>query len=354
MGAAMASDVSYRRLASDDDVWRVRAFLRATFGADAARSGVWHVARFDYVHWHVCRNVAEVPLEDVAWCWEMDGEVAALLIADGGPGDAHLSVAPGRRSEALEASMLDLAEAVLAVSEPLADGSPRPAADGGSGPAADARSGRGADGASGPAADGVAVERRRLVVWAGADDRMRTALLEQRGYRRSDVAEWRWRRSLRTVPGVAPLPPGYRLRPLGDGLDLLERCYASGLAFHDDVRVAAENRDDPGWYRNVQRAPLYRRDLDLVAEAPDGAIAGFVTVWFDDATRSAYLEPVGVVPAHRRRGLARALVSGALAAAQRIGATQAFVGGYDDAANALYGSLLGDGVEVVEAWLRRW
>lgn len=346
MGAAMASDVNYRRLASDDDVWRVRAFLRAAFGADAARSGVWHVARFDYVHWHVCRNVAEVPIEDVAWCWEMEGEVAALLIADGGPGDAHLSVAPGWRSEALEASMLDLAEAVLAVSEPLADGGP--------GPAADAAPGRVADGTSGLAAHGEAAERRRLVVWAGADDRMRTALLEQRGYRRSDVAERRWRGSLRTVPEVAPLPPGYRLRPLGDGLDLLERCYASGLAFHDDVRVAAENRDDPGWYRNVQRAPLYRRDLDLVAEAPDGSIAGFVTVWFDDATRSAYLEPVGVVPAHRRRGVARALIGGALAAAQRIGATQAFVGGYDDTANALYGSLLGDGVEVVEAWLRRW
>ncbi len=350
MGAAMASDVSYRRLASDDDVWRVRAFLRATFGADAARSGVWHVARFDYVHWHVCRNVAEVPLEDVAWCWEMDGEVVALLIADGGPGDAHLSVAPGRRSEALEARMLELAEAALAVSEPLADDGPGLAEEGRSGLAED----RAAAGTSVPAVAEEAAERRRLVVWAGADDRMRTALLEQRGYRRSDVAERRWRRSLRTVPEVAPLPQGYRLRPLGDGLDLLERCYASGLAFHDDVRVAAENRDDPGWYRNVQRAPLYRRDLDLVAEAPDGAIAGFVTVWFDDATRSAYLEPVGVVPAHRRRGLARALVSGALAAAQRIGATQAFVGGYDDAANALYGSLLGDGAEVVEAWVRRW
>ena len=338
MGAAMAPDIGHRRLTSDDDVWRVRAFLRAAFLADAARSSVWHVSRFDYVHWHVCRNVARVRLEDVAWLWEVDGEVVALLIADGGPGDAHLSLAPGSRSKALEASMLDLAETALAAPDPVEAGGCDPVADGN----------------SGLAAEGEAAERRRLVVWAGADDRTRTALLEERGYRRSDVAERRWRRALRSAPEIAPLPQGYRLRPLGDGLDLLERCYASGLAFHDDVRVAAENRDDPGWYRNIQRAPLYRRDLDLVAEAPDGAIAGFVTVWFDDATRTACLEPVGVVPAHRRRGLARALVSGALAAAQRVGATQAFVGGYDDAANALYGSLLGDGVEVVEAWLRRW
>jgi hypothetical protein len=32
------------------------------------------------------------------------------------------------------------------------------------------------------------------------------------------------------------------------------------------------------WYRDVQRAPLYRRDLDLVAVAPDGELAAFCTL----------------------------------------------------------------------------
>lgn len=77
-------------------------------------------------------------------------------------------------------------------------------------------------------------------------------------------------------------PDGYyTIRSLGDGLELFERCYASGLGFHaGDIQVAVDNRNDPAWYRNIQTAPLYRRDLDLVAIAPEGAIAAFCTIWF--------------------------------------------------------------------------
>ena len=156
---------------------------------------------------------------------------------------------------------------------------------------------------------------------------------------------------------IAPLPlaPGYAIRALGDGLELLERCYASGLGFHDgDIQIAVENRADPTWYRNIQTAPLYRRDLDLVAIAPDGAIAAFCTVWFDDATQSAYVEPVATVPAHQRRGLGKALVTEGLRRVQRMGATVAFVSGYSSAANALYQSVMGDDYELYVPWVRQW
>jgi len=142
---------------------------------------------------------------------------------------------------------------------------------------------------------------------------------------------------------------------LGTGLELLERCYASGLGFHEgDVSVAVENRDDPTWYHNIQTAPLYRRDLDLVAVAPDGAVAAFCTIWFDDVTRSAYFEPVATVPAQRRRGLGRALLTEGLRRLQRMGATRAFVGGYTVAANALYGSVMGPEHELYEGWVKEW
>lgn len=169
------------------------------------------------------------------------------------------------------------------------------------------------------------------------------------------AAQRLWRHHLTGPVPTGAFPTGYGVRALGGGLELLERCYASGLAFHDgDVRVAVDNRSDPGWYRTIQRAPLYRRDLDLIAVTDDGAVAGFVTAWFDDVTLSAYLEPVGVVPAHRRRGLGRALLTEALARVQRLGATLALVGGYDERANALYGSLMTDGADVSEAWQRIW
>jgi mycothiol synthase len=305
-----------RRYRGDDDAWRVRAFLRAAFAAHGRRVHGWHVARFDYARAHVCPNVAGVRLEEVAHLWMEGGEVVGLLMPDGGPGEAHLSVHPQRRSAALEAEMLDVAEERLSVE-----------------------------------ADG----RRRLVTWAMADDAGRGAELERRGYVRNGVAETQWRRRLGRRVAAVPVAAGYRLRALGEGLDLLERCYASGLAFHDgDGRVAIDNRDDPSWYRSIQRAPSYRRDLDLVAVAPDGAIAAFCTAWYDDVTRSVYLEPVATVPAHQRRGLARAVVTEALRRAQELGADLALVSGYGAPANTLYRSVMSAEHDVAEAWVRAW
>jgi mycothiol synthase len=300
-----------------DDVWRLRAFLRNAVVADADRPRTWSAARLDYTCAHVLPAVAGLALHDVAWVWEAGTAIVALALPDGPLGEAHLSLAPAYRDGPLLAEVLERAEASLAA--------------------------RDADG------------RSRLVVWTHVDDERRVELLRERGYAPSGVVERVYRRLL--TPDVdPPTPPaGYRIRPLGDGLDLLERCYASGLAFHDgDHAVAVENRDDPSWYRRIQRAPLYRRDLDLVAVADDGAVAGFVTAWFDDVTRDALLEPVGVVPAHRQRGLARALVASALACVAHRGALRAFVGGYDDAAHALYGALLGDGSDDIAAWRRSW
>ena len=57
-------------------------------------------------------------------------------------------------------------------------------------------------------------------------------------------------------------------------------------------------------YQNIQSAPLYRRDLDLVAIAPDGEIAAFTIIWYDDVTRCGYFEPVGTTPEQQRQGLA--------------------------------------------------
>lgn len=84
-----------------------------------------------------------------------------------------------------------------------------------------------------------------------------------------------------------------------------------------------------------------------MAIAPDGAIAAFCTIWFDDVTRSAYFEPVATVPAHRRRGLGKALMTEGLRRLQRVG-------GYSRAANALYQSVMGSDHELNEPWVKEW
>jgi mycothiol synthase len=308
---------TFRPYQTEDDFWRMREFLREVLMLNGRLETSWHVARLEYARWHTCMNCAQVRLEDVTYLWENDGQLVAFLMPDGGPGEAHLCVHPQLRTRELEEEMLGVAEERLARVRP----------------------------------DGT----RRLYVWAPAADALRQELLVQRGYTKCGDTEHQWHRDLDGPIPEVPVPPAYTLRSLGDGLELLERCYASGLGFHEgDIKIAVGNRDDPTWYRNIQTAPLYRRDLDLVAVAPDGAIASFCTIWFDDVTRSAYFEPVATVPTHQRRGLGKALLTEGLRRLQRMGATRAFVGGFSVAANALYRSVMGDEHELYEPWVREW
>lgn len=308
---------SFRLYECEDDFWRMRAFLREVFMLNNRLERSWHVARLDYARWHSLINCAQMRMEDVAFLWESDGELIGFVMPDGGKGEAHLCVHPALRTRELEEQMLSVAEERLAV--------------------------RSQDGAY------------NLRVWSPEPDALRREMLCQRGYSKADWVESVWRRSLdEPIPDV-PLAPGYSIRSLGDGLELLERCYASGLGFHQgDITIAVDNRNDVTWYRNIQTAPLYRRDLDLVAVAPDGAIAAFCTIWFDDVTRSAYFEPVATVPAYQKRGLGKAVMTEGLRRLQRMGCTIATVSGGSPWANALYRSVMGPDHEQYESWVREW
>jgi mycothiol synthase len=148
------------------------------------------------------------------------------------------------------------------------------------------------------------------------------------------------------------LPKGYTLRALGDAAELPARSWVSWKAFHPDE--PDEAYDGWTWYPNVQRAPLYRRDLDLVAVAPNGELASFCTVWFDDVTRTGAFEPVGTAPAHQRRGLGKAVMVEGLRRLQRMGATLVTVGSYETAAHALYASVGFTEVDLCTPWLKEW
>jgi GNAT superfamily N-acetyltransferase len=313
--------LSMHRYQNEEDFWRIRAFLRQVMLANGRREYSWHVARFDYWRWHIVANhLVEYQLEDVTFIWETwDGQIAAVLNPDS-HGEAFLQVHPGWRTAELEEEMLTVAEEHLATV--------------------------GEEGCT------------KLRVWANADDTMRQELLTRYGYQkvnRPTSQEHQFRRSLDKPLPEAPVVNGYTVRSLGDGLELLERCYASGLGFHeDDITIARQNRDDPTWYRNIQNAPLYRRDLDLVAVAADGSIASFCTIWFDDVTRTACFEPVATVPRHQRCGLGKAVMVEGLCRLKRMGAKVAFGGGYSEGATALFRSVMGNVLDIDVPWEKRF
>jgi GNAT superfamily N-acetyltransferase len=273
------------------------------------------VARLDYWRWHGIKNLGDGRLEEDVFIWETAGGRIAAVLNRESAGEAHLQVHPGERSAELEEEMVALAEEHLATPE-----------------------------ASG---------RRGLRVWAHQDDSLRQEVLTRQGYARGDWPEVQRERSLEgPIPDVG-LPSGYTLRALGEGAELLERCYATGLVFHpEDVKHAVENRADVSWYRNIQSAPLYRRDLDIVAIAPDGAVASFCTLWYDDVTRTGYFEPVGTVPTHQQRGLGKAVMLEGLQRLKRMGGTLATVAGFTTAANALYASVMSPDYVLLERWVK--
>ncbi len=61
-------------------------------------------------------------------------------------------------------------------------------------------------------------------------------------------------------------------------------------------------------HRAVMAGATYDLDLDLLVVAPDGSLAGFTIVWLDQANHIGVFEPLGVHPAHQRRGLGKALL----------------------------------------------
>lgn len=314
--------LTMRPYRSEDDYWRIRAFLRHVMLLNGLREKSWHVARLDYWRWHVAANCLDRDtIAGVVFLWETPaGEIAAVLNPEG-DGEAHLQVHPGLRTPALEGEMLAVAEEHLSVER-----------------------------------DG----QRVLTTWTDDRDGARLALLERRGYGPGKWVEHQWRRDLDAPIPAAPVPPGYTVRALGDAGELPARSWASWRGFHPDE--PDEDYQGWEWYLNIQRCPLYRRDLDIVAVAPavapaatgGGEIASFCTVWYDDVTRSAYVEPVATVPEHQRLGLARVVITEGLCRVQRLGATRAFVGGYEPGPNTLYSSVLSPLHDRSQQWIKKW
>lgn len=306
--------LTMRPYGGEADYWRIRGFLREVFLLNGRRERSWSLVRFDYWRWHIHENIERFRLDEVIFIWEGErGEIGAVLNADR-KGEGFLQVHPAFHSRGLDEEMIVTAEERLAVV--------------------------GEDG------------RRSLRLWVGEEEWQRKGILRQRGYVRQDWPEYQRRRPLvEPVPDV-PVAAGYVVRPLGDVDELPARSWLSWLAFHPDE--PAENYQGWAWYPNVQRAPLYRRDLDIVAVAPDGELAAFCTVWFDDVTRTGTFEPVGTAPAHQRKGLGKAVMAEGLRRVQRLGATLAMVGSYSAGAGALYHSMGFVEYDLSEPWVKVW
>jgi mycothiol synthase len=298
----------------EEDYWRIRTFLREVSLLNELHDYSWPLLRWDYWVWHVNMNIYHLQLEDVVTLWEADGQIVAMLNPDS-PGEAYFQVHPAYGHLVSLADMLDVAEQKLFKTDKTG--------------------------------------KKDLLAWVNESDTKTKALFAERGYVRSRFKAEHMRSRSFTQPVLEPAPPaGYTVRALGDESELPARSWLSWKAFHPDE--PDEKYQGWEWYKNVQRIPLYRRDLDIVAVAPDDELAAFCTVWFDDVTRTAVFEPVGTHPDHQKRGLGKAVMSEGLRRAEKLGATLATVSSYSEGAHALYHSMGFSEFDLLEPWIREW
>jgi len=188
------------------------------------------------------------------------------------------------------------------------------------------------------------------MVWAHEHDPLRSDLLAESGYTPAEWRECQWRHSLTQPVPEVPLPQGFTLRSLEGSQDIPKRSWATWRAFNSDRPDT--DYDGWEWYRNLQAAPLYRQDLDLVAVDPDGRIVSFSTIWYDPVTRTGYFEPVGTDPDYQRKGLGKAVMCAGLRRLEKEGALVAAVTGGSVPANALYNAVMTDNYGIHVPWIK--
>lgn len=303
-----------RKYQEDLDDEKIREFLQKIFILNQRREINWTSNRWEYWRWHINGNIFQFDLGAAIFIWQNEmGEIVAVLNPEGS-GDAFLQIHPDYKSRELEIEMISIAETQFAATQP--DGS------------------------------------QQLVIWANEYDFQRQDLLSRRGYvKQGDPEFQRYRNMAEPIPEIA-LPTGYSLKTIDSDSDLPARAWVSWKAFHstesDDHYYGWE------WYKNIQRSPLYRSDLDLVAVDVNGEHSSFVTIWFDEATQTASFDPVGTHSDHQRKGLAKALMAEGLNRVKKLGATLSMVGSFSEEAGALYASMGFTDYELCESWMKKW
>lgn len=122
-----------------------------------------------------------------------------------------------------------------------------------------------------------------------------------------------------------PPPAGYRIVTMAQLDDPERRAEVHRRAWEGSTRTAAD-------VEATMATWPYQAELDLIAIADDGSLAGSALCWFDPVYTYGEFEPVGTAPDHRGAGVGAALLRSGLQRLRDAGATDAVVGARADPA----------------------
>ncbi|OCL27144.1 hypothetical protein U472_06590 [Orenia metallireducens] len=148
------------------------------------------------------------------------------------------------------------------------------------------------------------------------------AIAESMGFKRGD--QYLEAMSQYQVPKIFPeikLAEGFKLKSLADdnNLNKVNRVLWRGFDHQ------GEPNPDLAGRKLMQSAPNYRKELNIVVEAPNGEFVSYCGMWYDPINKIAYVEPVATDPGYRRMGLGKAAVLEGIRRCSKLGATVAYV-----------------------------
>jgi len=126
------------------------------------------------------------------------------------------------------------------------------------------------------------------------------------------------------------LPPGFSIQHIESRDDLKK--------FHQGTALVFNFPDNPDVYQILRQAPSFVPELDLIVLSPEGQIASFGSIWFDQRLSLAEFEPVGTVPEFRKQGLGSAVIAEACNRLRGLGCRKVSVMSWSESvgANRLY------------------
>lgn len=289
------SSTTSRALRNYDDWWRIREFILDTYPITPT-GFIWENRRWEGWRFHQERPVPVRRLREVIRIWESNGRIVGAAHPEGN-GDVHLQVHPDFRF--LEWAMYEWAEDRLSLPNPDGNG-------------------------------------RTITTFAYDYDSLRQRVLLERGW--EQLADGGATRHLRLGDQyLEPTPriDGYTLRATRASDPSVAQRMADVInaGFNTDLHTAT------ALDTFMTKSPTFAHDLNLVAESPDGSFAAHVGGTYDERNRRGLVEPVCTDPAHRRRGLAKALVFEVISRFRKLGAADVYVDtGDNEPADAFYES----------------
>jgi predicted N-acetyltransferase YhbS len=150
------------------------------------------------------------------------------------------------------------------------------------------------------------------------------SIIASRGYEKwVDFVEENSRYLLDDDIPTAKLPSGFAIQSLEDENDLHKINRVLWRGFNHEGPPPEEEFEGRFF---GQKAPNFRKDLTMVAVAPDESFVSYCGMWYVPQHQLAYLEPLATDPDFRRIGLGKAVVYESLRRVKALGAKIVWVG----------------------------